>query len=116
MFWIIVDIVFWMVFRKELSELFEVCNKQNVSIHKSLGAAVQVVQREIYCPRMENPCSRENAMNINISSISNLLTCLQNISHIPAITDKTRFQLILSARNQKPQNLVSHLGPDRKQM
>ena len=76
--------------------MFEACNKQNVlRIHKSLewAAAVQVAQREIYCHRMENPCSRENAMNINISSISNLLTCLQNISHIPAITDKTRFQL-----------------------
>ena len=52
--------------KKELAELFEVCNKQNVSVHKSLWAAVQVVQREIYSPRMENPCSPENAMNINI--------------------------------------------------
>ena len=51
---------------KELPELFEVCNKQNVSIHKSLWPAVQALQREIYCHRMENPCSRENAMNINI--------------------------------------------------
>ena len=51
---------------KELAEVFEVCNKQNVSVHKSLWAAVQVVQREIYSPRMENPCSPENAMNINI--------------------------------------------------
>ena len=68
-FWIIVLKLFWMVsLKKELAELFEVCNKQNVSIHKSLWAAVQVLQREIYCHRMENPCSRENAMNINISS------------------------------------------------
>ena len=51
-------------------KLFEACNKQNVlRIHKSLEwAAVQVAQREIYCHRMENPCSRENAMNINLIS------------------------------------------------
>ena len=60
---------FWMNMKiKKMAKLFKVCNKQNVSVHKSLWPAVQVVQREIYCHRMENPCSRENAMNINIAS------------------------------------------------